>query len=156
MKLLISKRELSDKKKKATRVAPGSKAQPKMSKKQFNDFAKKAFNPRFKEIQDIANFFRKRPENRWGIYKGVVSANGETQDNEKTQFECYCCGWLQYYDEIVRKECTDHSIWFDWNGTGCTIYLDPRPRNLKDAKSSLPGSFSSDPTNPTAPPPPYS
>ena len=147
MKRPITKKQLEAKRKKAQKVS-------KQPANKFNEFAAKAFNANFNTEQDIKNLVKK-PANRWGTYKGVISVDKTTQADERTQFECYCCGWLQYYDEIVRKESTDHTIWFDWNGSNCSIYLYPRPRTAKDAKNSLPAGRTTDPTNPTAPPPPY-
>lgn len=148
MKRAITADDLDKKRKEAIKTHKG------LTTKGFDNTTGKAFNPNFKTLQDIKDLLQK-PENRWGNYMGVVTTDKKRQKDERTQFECYFCGWLEYYDEIVRNRCADHTIWFDWEGTNCTVYLYPRPRRRKDAKSSLPEASLGDPTNPKVPPPPY-
>jgi len=154
MKMPITENELNKKKEHHP-----NNAKPRPQK--FQKDVAKAYtahvgSTKFLKPSDISSFM-KRDVNEWGRYplsqlKGIP----------KAQFESYCCGWLQYYDEITRNRATDHIIWFDWEDTkvwkdqagGCRVYIYPSPRR-KGAKGSSTASFSSDPTNPTAPPPPY-
>lgn len=158
MKIAITEKELNKKK---VHHAENEKSDPQKFKK---DVAK-AYTAHVKTKEGITKFvkpsdissFMKQDVNEWGRYplsqlKGIP----------REQFQSYCCGWLQYYDEITRNRATDHIIWFDWKDTkvwkdqkgGCRVYIYPAPRR-KGAKGSSTASFSSDPTNPTAPPPPY-
>ncbi len=76
-------------------------------------------------------------------------------DEQKTAFEFYVCGWLQYYDEITRNGAIHHLLYFKWKFTDVDVYIAPKPDDAKSPITSPSGSPTSDPKSPTAPPPPY-
>jgi hypothetical protein len=92
------------------------------------------------------------PNNQWAVYP-----NQYYSPEQKNEVEFYLCGWLQYYDEIIRGNSVDHYIHFQWSDKNVEVYTYPAPDRtpLSPKKVGTPPSTTSDPKSPTAPPPPY-
>lgn len=152
MKLVISDEEYANKvaKLKKTSATKGSAAEIMSNSaiEQLNN----TYIPYYPGIDD--------PENKWGAYeaKGLSKA-------EKASFVYYFCGYLQYYDYVVRGNFINHALYFHWNDKEgeVVVYIDPKPvREIikpsigEAALTAQQGSgVSSDPVAPKSPPPPY-
>jgi hypothetical protein len=65
---------------------------------------------------------------------------------QKSAIEYYYCGFLQYYDTIVRSNMTEHFVYFKWVdekpigtkvSSDLTIYIYPPPIKVKEAVAAL-------------------
>jgi hypothetical protein len=92
-----------------------------------------------------------KAENTWDVY----SAAPYSSQDKRNELEFYLCGWLQYYDEIIRSYGVDHKIHFEWSDTEVVVYIFPAPGRTPLSPLTGPPSTTSDPKSPTAPPPPY-
>jgi len=105
----------------------------------------------------------KKPENRWQSYSTAnFSKKKDEFEREKDSFIHYFCGYLEYYDQVVRSGFINHSIYFDWDSEKdkVTVYIDPKPvTKVEQPELTLTAtapSGGSDPIPPKTPPPPYS
>src|SRR4051812_35055161 len=87
-------------------------------------------------------------ENQWADFPAPGFSQGQ-----RNELEFYFCGWLQYYDEIIRSNGIDHKIHFEWNDLKVVVYLYPAPGRTPLSPLTGPPSATSDPKSPTPPPP---
>jgi hypothetical protein len=111
----------------------------------------------FKEFssQDELKKTLENDDNLWAVHT-LANSFGKVQ---RQRYEDFCCGFLAFYDEIVRGGLTDHTIYFVWceKGTEIKMYLYPPPKK-RDIEINIipPGAATSDPPKPPPPPPPSS
>jgi len=91
-----------------------------------------------------------KAENTWDVYPAP-----NFKPEQRYELEFYLCGWLQYYDEIIRSNGVDHAIYFEWSSQNVVVYLYPAPGRTPLSPPYGPPSQTSDPKSPTPPPPPY-
>ena len=78
---------------------------------------------------------------------------------QRQRYEDFCCGFLAFYDTVVRGGLTDHTLYFIWGEKGADIkmYINPAPRKGSFSIDIVPpGMATSDPPAPPPPPPPSS
>ena len=105
----------------------------------------------------------KNKDNRWDTYSTKnFSKDPAKREVQMNEFIYYFCGYLQYYDQVVRGGFIDHSLYLDWDSKPghVVVYIDPMPvRKVLEPEFSLSGTTttagSSDPVSPKPPPPPY-
>jgi hypothetical protein len=152
MKLAITEADFNKKRNKQEKILSSGRPSKKGASymRLLNDFTnelKKCYKP-YKSLKEI-----EKEENLWDTYPVQ-----DFSPAKKESFTFYFCGWLQYYDEIVRNNAIDHTLHFKWDkGKGeVEVYICPRPRKVhEDPETCPPASNSSDPIPPKAPPPPY-
>lgn len=132
-----------------------------LAKKMFKDLNGDNFANLDKYIEAYNEFVKEvktPPDNKHPNFEWTKYTYDELLDNnnpvQRQKFQSYCCGWLRYYDDIVRNGAVDHTIYFDWQGDQVVVYICPPPGSSKKAESCPPGDSTSDPQPPTAPPPP--
>ena len=105
----------------------------------------------------------KNEDHKWDTYSTKNFSNDPDKlKEEQNSFKYYFCGYLQYYDQVVRGGFVDHSLYLDWDSESgkVVVYIDPMPvKKVLEPEFSLSGTTttvgSSDPVPPKAPPPPY-
>lgn len=108
----------------------------------------------FDDKEQLEKLLEKR-RNMWDRYSPAAFHVKSFKDftiQQKTSFEFYLCGWLQYYDQVVRNNRIDHTIHFKWTDQEVFIYIYPPP--AKKMITGLPANRTSDPQSPKIPPPP--
>ena len=80
-------------------------------------------------------------------------------DAQKRDYEMFCSGWLQFYDLHLRKQETDHIIYFDWDTKPDWVRIIISNTQISGLVGiylyNTPPAFS-DPPPPPKPPPPFS
>ena len=77
----------------------------------------------------------------WGEWKTYKLSEGAIKDKaQKISYECYCCGFLSYYDDIVRNGMVNHQIYFKWSGfEKVVVYINPAPKRAKQISKKKSG-----------------
>jgi hypothetical protein len=121
----------------------------------FKTIVKRAY----KEVadEDSALAYMKKNGGEWASYLYNDFLDPDIKNNEvlKDQFVAYMSGWLQYYDEVSRNDAIDHAAYFRWDVDRVVVYIAPAPGNSGSPIAPPAGRTSSDPQDPSSPPPPY-
>lgn len=150
MKLAISQEEFYKKrneKEKELKKSPNKLTASYKDLTEFDNELNKCYKA-YPKLEDI-----EKEENLWDTYD---AKNFDAK--QKESFKFYFCGYLQYYDEITRNNCIDHTLHFKWDEKKgqVHVYICPRPRKVhENPETCPPAGHSSDPIPPKAPPPPY-
>jgi|SRR4030095_7598561 hypothetical protein len=122
------------------------------SMQNFNKIVKKAY-----KVEEDPLEYMKKNGGEWASYPYNDFLDPDIKNNEvlKDQFVAYMSGWLQYYDEVSRNNAIDHIAYFHWDTDRVTVYIAPAPGNASSPIVPPAGRTSSDPQDPSSPPPPY-
>jgi len=122
-----------------------------------NQKFKKAVSRAYKVYDKDPLEYMKKNGGEWANYSYNDFLDPDIKNNEglKDQFVAYMSGWLQYYDEISRNGGIDHTAYFHWDTDRVIVYLAPAPGDASSPILPPAGRTSSDPQDPSTPPPPY-